>query len=188
MLPKSGASLIVRVTVPSVTSSEIGRFGIAFGSAVTIGGVHDPHELAGASPSATRACRTTARMRDRAEQREQEHEVARPSSSNAAAVRRSFQMLYSARAPDLARSSRSDRVERRRQAAGPHRHRARRDRPRRRHTQLADALRDAGITRVWSSDLARARETAAIVATELASRRPKSMPSCASASSACSKA
>jgi broad specificity phosphatase PhoE len=32
---------------------------------------------------------------------------------------------------------------------------------------LADAVRDVGITRVWSSDLARARETAAIVATEL---------------------
>ena len=32
---------------------------------------------------------------------------------------------------------------------------------------LADAVRDAGVTRVWSSDLARARETAAIVATEL---------------------
>lgn len=32
---------------------------------------------------------------------------------------------------------------------------------------LAAAVRDAGVTRVWSSDLARARETAAIVATEL---------------------
>src|SRR5450432_1632085 len=37
---------------------------------------------------------------------------------------------------------------------------------------LAVSLRDAGVTRVWSSDLSRARETAAIIATELALASP----------------
>jgi broad specificity phosphatase PhoE len=41
---------------------------------------------------------------------------------------------------------------------------------------LADAVRDAGITRLWSSDLARARETAAIVATELGLPPPEVDP------------
>ena len=39
--------------------------------------------------------------------------------------------------------------------------------------QLAQSLGDAGITRVWSSDLARARETAAIVAAELGLAAPQ---------------
>lgn len=41
---------------------------------------------------------------------------------------------------------------------------------------LADAVRDAGITRLWSSDLARARETATIVATELGLPPPEVDP------------
>ena len=41
---------------------------------------------------------------------------------------------------------------------------------------LADAVRDAGVTRLWSSDLARARETAAIVATELGLPPPEVDP------------
>jgi len=41
---------------------------------------------------------------------------------------------------------------------------------------LAMSLRDAGITRVWSSDLARARETAAIVATQLGLQPPEVDP------------
>jgi broad specificity phosphatase PhoE len=41
---------------------------------------------------------------------------------------------------------------------------------------LADAVRDSGVTRVWSSDLARARETAAIVATELGLPQPEVDP------------
>jgi broad specificity phosphatase PhoE len=39
--------------------------------------------------------------------------------------------------------------------------------------ELARSLEGAGITRVWSSDLARARETAAIVAVELALPPPE---------------
>jgi len=41
---------------------------------------------------------------------------------------------------------------------------------------LATSLRDAGVTRVWSSDLARARETAAIVATQLGLQPPEVDP------------
>lgn len=41
---------------------------------------------------------------------------------------------------------------------------------------LAGAIGDAGVTRVWSSDLARARETAAIVATELGLPAPELDP------------
>jgi broad specificity phosphatase PhoE len=41
---------------------------------------------------------------------------------------------------------------------------------------LAGALRDASVTRVWSSDLARARETATIVATELGLPPPEVDP------------
>lgn len=39
--------------------------------------------------------------------------------------------------------------------------------------ELARSLDSAGVTRVWSSDLARARETAAIVATELGLAAPQ---------------
>jgi broad specificity phosphatase PhoE len=41
---------------------------------------------------------------------------------------------------------------------------------------LAEAVRAAGVTRLWSSDLARARETATIVATELGLPPPEVDP------------
>ncbi len=65
-----------------------------------------------------------------------------------------------------ARSSRRDRLERRRAPAGPHRPAAQRLRPPQAR-QLADELADEELEAIYSSDLARARETAEIVGDRL---------------------